>query len=74
MPAIKNKITSKFVFILGGARSGKSSYAIKRAKKTSRKVSYIATAQANDSEMQKKLLSIETQGLNIGKPLKNPLI
>lgn len=40
----------KITFILGGARSGKSAYALSLAKKN-KKAAYIATAQACDSEM-----------------------
>ena len=39
--------------ILGGARSGKSSLAEQCAKKLNLPVTYIATAQALDKEMQK---------------------
>ena len=45
----------KFVFILGGARSGKSSYALGLAKEKSKKVLYLATAEAGDSEMRRKI-------------------
>ncbi len=45
----------KFVFILGGARSGKSSYAVKRAKKLKKKVVFIATATSPDREMKEKI-------------------
>lgn len=41
--------------ILGGARSGKSSLAEKCAKKLNLPVTYIATAQALDNEMQKRI-------------------
>jgi adenosylcobinamide kinase / adenosylcobinamide-phosphate guanylyltransferase len=42
--------------ILGGARSGKSSLAEDLAIKTGLDVTYIATAQAKDSEMQTRIL------------------
>ena len=45
----------KFVFILGGARSGKSSYAVERAKKLKKKVVFIATATSPDREMKEKI-------------------
>ncbi len=45
----------KITFILGGARSGKSSYAIKLAKKNSQKVAFIATCQPLDEEMQRRI-------------------
>ena len=45
----------KFIFILGGARSGKSRYATKLAKDLSRKVAYIATCTNPDGEMKKRI-------------------
>lgn len=42
-------------FIMGGARSGKSSYAESLAKKNNSDVIYIATAQAYDDEMQGRI-------------------
>lgn len=44
----------KITFILGGARSGKSSYAIKLAQGY-KKVAFIATSQALDKEMQQRI-------------------
>ncbi|MFA6217097.1 MAG: bifunctional adenosylcobinamide kinase/adenosylcobinamide-phosphate guanylyltransferase [Candidatus Omnitrophota bacterium] len=44
----------KITFILGGARSGKSSHALKLAKRFTR-VAYIATAQAKDQEMKQRI-------------------
>ena len=41
--------------ILGGIRSGKSRYAEKAAKATGKPVTYIATAQNNDPEMQRRI-------------------
>jgi len=45
----------RFIFILGGARSGKSQYAVKLAKKFKKKVVFIATATATDKEMSKRI-------------------
>lgn len=42
---------SRIVFIFGGARSGKSSYAIELAKGRDKKVAFIATCQPLDKEM-----------------------
>lgn len=42
-------------FLLGGARSGKSSYAEELANKLSKKTAYIATAEIIDAEMQKRV-------------------
>lgn len=45
----------EFIFILGGAKSGKSSYAVELAKKFKGKVTFIATALAMDREMKEKI-------------------
>lgn len=50
------KILAKIILILGGARSGKSTFAEKIAKKLGgEQVSYIATAEALDQEMQERI-------------------
>ena len=45
----------KLTFILGGARSGKSSYAQNLAKESGKSVTFIATAQALDDEMSARI-------------------
>lgn len=45
----------KITFILGGARSGKSYFAVNLAKKKGRKVAFIATSLAKDLEMKKRI-------------------
>ncbi len=45
----------KFTFIIGGARSGKSSYAVDLAEGSGRKVAFIATAVPLDEEMNKRI-------------------
>jgi adenosylcobinamide kinase/adenosylcobinamide-phosphate guanylyltransferase len=47
-------MASKIIFIVGGARSGKSSYALKLAAK-SRKPAFVATCQALDKEMVQRI-------------------
>jgi adenosylcobinamide kinase/adenosylcobinamide-phosphate guanylyltransferase len=47
---------NNITFILGGARSGKSSYSLELAKKNkSKKTAFIATCQALDNEMEKRI-------------------
>lgn len=45
----------KIIFILGGARSGKSSYAVKLVKRFKKKVAFIATATCLDGEMRERI-------------------
>jgi adenosylcobinamide kinase/adenosylcobinamide-phosphate guanylyltransferase len=45
----------KLIFILGGARAGKSSFALKLAKKSGKRVTFIATATPMDLEMKKRI-------------------
>jgi adenosylcobinamide kinase/adenosylcobinamide-phosphate guanylyltransferase len=46
---------SKLTFILGGARSGKSSHAQKLAQESGKSVTFIATAQALDEDMSVRI-------------------
>ena len=46
---------SKITLILGGARSGKSSYAQSLAEESGKSVTFIATAQALDDEMSARI-------------------
>ena len=45
----------KVIFILGGARSGKSRHAVALAKKINKKTVFIATATALDEEMKNRI-------------------
>lgn len=45
----------KIVFVIGGARSGKSRFALKTAAACTGKKAYIVTAQALDSEMEERV-------------------
>jgi len=47
--------SKKIIFVTGGARSGKSSLALKEASKFSGKKLYIATAEALDEEMRERI-------------------
>ena len=48
---------SELMLVTGGVRSGKSSYAQKLAESSGAKVFYIATAEALDAEMKKRINS-----------------
>lgn len=54
----------KIIFVTGGARSGKSTYAISNAARCSGNKAYIATAEALDEEMRER---IETHKIQRGK-------
>ncbi|NJO83137.1 MAG: bifunctional adenosylcobinamide kinase/adenosylcobinamide-phosphate guanylyltransferase [Blastochloris sp.] len=45
----------RLIFLLGGARSGKSSYAEKWAQEYGKQVLFVATAQAFDDEMRERI-------------------
>ena len=47
--------SSHITLILGGARSGKSSYAQQLAEESGRSVTFLATAQATDEEMSTRI-------------------
>ena len=64
---------SDFIFVLGGARSGKSAYALYLAKERSRKVLYIATAEANDSEMKSRISQHKASRPRYWKTIEEPL-
>ena len=52
---MKDAFQSRLTLILGGARSGKSSYAQSLAEGTGRSVTFLATAQALDDEMSARI-------------------
>ena len=64
---------SDFIFVLGGARSGKSAYALNLAKERSRKVLYIATAEAKDSEMKRRISKHRASRPKYWKTIEEPL-
>ncbi len=45
----------RFIFIIGGARSGKSSFSVDLAKRSGKKAAFIATCAPKDSEMKKRI-------------------
>ncbi len=60
-------------FITGGARSGKSAYALAQAQKLSGKKAFIATAQALDDEMQARIKMHKKQRSNVWDTYEEPM-
>jgi len=60
-------------FILGGARSGKSSYAEKTAKASGKTIIYIATATAGDDEMKQRISFHQLQRPDHWKLVEEPI-
>jgi adenosylcobinamide kinase / adenosylcobinamide-phosphate guanylyltransferase len=48
-------MSKRLIFILGGARSGKTRYALELAPKLGTRVAYLATAEAGDDEMRTRI-------------------
>lgn len=48
-------MTGRLIFLLGGARSGKSAYAERWAREQGQQVLFVATAQAFDDEMRERI-------------------
>lgn len=63
----------KLIFILGGARSGKSAYALKLAEAMASKKLYLATAQALDKEMAEKIKKHKKQRGNNWTTIEEPI-
>ena len=59
-------------FILGGARSGKSSYAQKLAEESGKSVTFLATAQALDGEMSARIQKHQSERPQHWQTLESP--
>jgi adenosylcobinamide kinase/adenosylcobinamide-phosphate guanylyltransferase len=63
----------KIVFILGGARSGKSTFALREASGVEGKKAFIATAQALDDEMRLRIENHKKERGNVWVTFEEPL-
>jgi adenosylcobinamide kinase/adenosylcobinamide-phosphate guanylyltransferase len=63
----------RIIFILGGARSGKSSYATALANKSGKRVAFIATCQGLDEEMRARIASHKKLRPSSWKTFEEPL-
>jgi adenosylcobinamide kinase/adenosylcobinamide-phosphate guanylyltransferase len=64
---------SKITLLLGGARSGKSSYAQRLAEESGKSVTYLATAQALDDEMSARIQKHQSERPAHWQTLEIPL-
>ncbi len=63
----------KVIFILGGARSGKSTYALQEASAVAGKKAFVATAEALDDEMRSRIDNHKKQRGNAWVTFEEPL-
>ena len=56
------------IFVTGGARSGKSTFALEQAKATNEPVTFIATAQAFDEEMTERIARHQLERRSVENP------
>lgn len=66
-------LNSQLIFVTGGARSGKSSFAEQLAKKQNSDVTYLATAQAFDTEMRDRITRHQNDRPHTWKTIEEPL-
>lgn len=65
---------NKIRLVIGGARSGKSSLAEQHAKASNLPVTYIATAQAFDDEMQQRIAQHQADRPEHWRLIESPLL
>ena len=66
-------MTRQLIFLLGGARSGKSHYAEQWARAQSENVLFVATAQALDDEMKERIIRHRAERPSNWQTLEAPL-
>ncbi len=64
---------AKIIFITGGARSGKSSFAEKLASAFGEKVIFFATAEALDKEMEERIKKHKSNRSSAWKTIEEPI-
>src|SRR5258708_40035065 len=69
----RHSLTPRLILILGGARSGKSTFAEQLATTSGRRIAFIATATASDDDMRERIArhraSRPSEWLTIEEPL-----
>ncbi|MBW1678615.1 MAG: bifunctional adenosylcobinamide kinase/adenosylcobinamide-phosphate guanylyltransferase [Deltaproteobacteria bacterium] len=67
------KIKKKLVLVLGGTRSGKSSYVLNEAEKLKGKKAFVATAEPLDEEMKERITKHRKSRSQVWKTFEEPL-
>lgn len=70
---MERKIPHEIILITGGARSGKSAYAEKRAAALDVRRLYIATAEAGDDEMAQRIAAHQKRRGNVWTTVEEPV-
>jgi adenosylcobinamide kinase / adenosylcobinamide-phosphate guanylyltransferase len=65
-------VSGHITLVVGGARSGKSTWADQRARESSRPVLYVATATAGDDEMAERIAAHQAQRPSHWRTLEEP--
>ena len=66
-------MATDIILVIGGARSGKSSYAEERVRELGARRLYIATAEANDEEMRRRIKEHQRRRGNDWSTIEEPL-
>jgi adenosylcobinamide kinase/adenosylcobinamide-phosphate guanylyltransferase len=66
-------VSGHITLVIGGARSGKSAWADRRARESDRQVLYIATATAGDDEMAERIAAHQAQRSASWRTIEEPV-
>ena len=65
-------MVQRIILVTGGARSGKSKYAETRAQEFGRRLLYVATAEAGDDEMARRIAEHKKRRANLWTTIEEP--
>jgi adenosylcobinamide kinase/adenosylcobinamide-phosphate guanylyltransferase len=66
-------VSGQITLVIGGARSGKSAWAERRARESGRQVHYVATATAGDDEMAERIAAHQSQRPASWRTIEEPV-
>lgn len=73
MEAVSTEVHAQLILIIGGARSGKSSFAERLALQSGRSVAFLATATASDEEMRDRIARHQATRPTTWSTIEEPL-